>query len=147
MVCAFSFFIISFPPKYLISASICGSVILKFDLICRITMNLLKTLLIVIRLTDFCVVNICFLLYKLLRISVTLFRYSAVILFPAVFYNDVGQHFRVGVDDGQLLFVESLILATSLFLILLEEDQVFTVIRCFDEDLVDMLLVKGDLFL
>ena len=146
MVSAFSLFIISIPPKYLISALIYGSVILKFDLICRITLKFLKTLLIVISLTDFCVVNICFLLYELLRISVNSLRYSAVILFSAVFYNDVGQHFRVGVDDGQLLFVESLILATYLFLIRLEEDQVFTVIRSFDEDLVDMLLVKGDLF-
>ena len=146
MVSAFSFFIISIPPKYLISAGIYGSVILKFNLICRITLKFLKTLLIIISLTDFCVVNICFLLYELLRISVNSLRYSAVILFTAVFYNDVGQHFRVGVDDGQLLFVESLILATYLFLIRLEEDQVFTVIRSFDEDLVDMLLVKGDLF-
>ena len=146
MVSAFSLFIISIPPKYLISAGIHGSVILKFDLICRITLKFLKTLLIIISLTDFCVVNICFLLYELLRISVNSLRYSAVILFPAVFYSYVGQHFRVGVDDGQLLFVESLILATYLFLIRLEEDQVFTVIRSFDEDLVDMLLVKGDLF-
>ena len=146
MFSAYSFFIISIPPKCLISASIYGFVIFKFDLICRITLKFLKTLLIIISLTDFCVVNICFLLYELLRISVTSLRYSAVILFPAVFYNDVGQHFRVGVVNGQLLFVESLILATCLFLIRLEEDQVFTVIRSFDEDLVDMLFVKGNLF-